>query len=60
MTANAQYLKERFLDRGHLGLSTGRGYYAYLDPANEQPEFLSVPDLATAGATVDRVREVQR
>lgn len=27
--ANAEYLKENFLDKGHLGLKTHKGYYTY-------------------------------
>ncbi|MFJ9714098.1 3-hydroxyacyl-CoA dehydrogenase [Streptomyces sp. NPDC101234] len=46
MNANAEYIKTRFLDRGLLGLQTGRGYYEYPDPAFERPDFLAVPDIA--------------
>jgi 3-hydroxyacyl-CoA dehydrogenase len=44
MSANADYIKERFLDRGELGVVTGSGYYSYPDPAYQQPGFLAVPD----------------
>jgi 3-hydroxybutyryl-CoA dehydrogenase len=29
-----------YIDRGHLGLKTGRGFYTYPNPAYAQPEFL--------------------
>lgn len=38
---NAAYRKQRFLDCGKLGMSTGEGYYSYPDPAFRQPGFLS-------------------
>lgn len=37
---NAAYVKEHFLDAGHLGVKTGKGYYSYPDPAYQQPGFL--------------------
>jgi 3-hydroxybutyryl-CoA dehydrogenase len=46
MAANAAYLKENFLDKGLLGLQTGRGYYTYPNPSYESPDFLEVPDLS--------------
>ncbi|MFD8006526.1 3-hydroxyacyl-CoA dehydrogenase [Streptomyces mirabilis] len=46
MNANADYIKTHFLDRGFLGLQTGRGYYEYPDPAFERPGFLAVPDIS--------------
>lgn len=48
MSANAQYVKESFLDKGLLGLQTGQGYYSYPNPAYESPEFLDVPDVSKA------------
>lgn len=48
MLRNAQYIKERFLDKGMLGLQTGEGYYKYPDPAYQAPEFLDVPDVDQA------------
>lgn len=48
MLANAAYLKENFLDKGHLGLQTGQGYYNYPDPAYMAEGFLDVPDIAQA------------
>ena len=49
MLANAAYLKENFLDKGHLGLQTGRGYYNYPNPAYGVEGFLEVPDVSQAG-----------
>jgi 3-hydroxyacyl-CoA dehydrogenase len=48
MLANAAYLKENFLDKGHLGLQTGQGYYSYPDPAFAADGFLDVPDVSKA------------
>jgi 3-hydroxyacyl-CoA dehydrogenase len=50
MLANASYVKERFLDKGILGLQTGQGYYQYPDPAYQAPDFLDVPDISAAQA----------
>ncbi|RNL62726.1 3-hydroxyacyl-CoA dehydrogenase [Nocardioides marmoriginsengisoli] len=44
MTANAAYIKERFLDKGDLGVPTGKGYYDYPSPAYAEPGFLAIPD----------------
>jgi 3-hydroxybutyryl-CoA dehydrogenase len=38
--ANADFLK-RYVDRGHLGFKTNRGFYTYPDPTYAQPGFLS-------------------
>lgn len=46
MSANAAYVKERFLDKGDLGVPTGRGYYRYPNPAYTDPKFLATPDLS--------------
>jgi 3-hydroxybutyryl-CoA dehydrogenase len=46
MTANANYVKENFLDKGLLGLQTGQGYYSYPDPSYSSPDFLEVPDVS--------------
>jgi 3-hydroxyacyl-CoA dehydrogenase len=46
MLANAAYVKERFLDKGDLGVLTGKGYYDYPAPAYSEPDFLSIPDLS--------------
>jgi len=37
---NAAYLKEHYVDRGKLGVSTGEGFYTYPDPAFRRPGFL--------------------
>ena len=39
LQANAAYLKE-YVDRGWLGVQSGRGFYTYPDPAYAQPGFL--------------------
>ena len=46
MSANADYVREHFLDRGLLGVQTGEGYYTYPDPAYARPGFLDIPDIA--------------
>lgn len=38
--AHADFLKQ-FLDAGHVGVKSGRGFYAYPQPAYEQPGFLA-------------------
>jgi 3-hydroxyacyl-CoA dehydrogenase len=48
MLANADYIKTNFIDKGWLGLQTGRGYYEYPDPAYQRAEFLEVPDVSEA------------
>jgi 3-hydroxybutyryl-CoA dehydrogenase len=35
----AEFL-QTYIDKGHLGLKAGRGFYSYPDPAYAQPEFL--------------------
>jgi len=37
---NADFLKP-YVDRGHLGFKTGRGFYSYPNPAYTDPNFLS-------------------
>jgi 3-hydroxyacyl-CoA dehydrogenase len=37
---SARYLDEQFLQRGHLGVATGQGFYNYPDPAFAHPGFL--------------------
>lgn len=37
--ANADFLKQ-YVDQGHLGVKTGRGFYTYPEPAFLQPGFL--------------------
>lgn len=46
MVANAEYVKEHFVDKGLLGVPTSEGYYTYPDPAYARPEFLDVPDIS--------------
>lgn len=48
MGRNAAYLKERFLDKGLLGLTKGEGYYKYPDPSYQAADFLDVPDISRA------------
>jgi 3-hydroxyacyl-CoA dehydrogenase len=48
MSANADYLKKNFVDKGLLGRQTGKGYYEYPDPAFQRPGFLDVPDISVA------------
>ena len=38
--ANADFLKQ-YVDKGHLGFKTNRGFYSYPDPAYADPKFLS-------------------
>ena len=52
MLSNAAYIKERFLDQGHLGLATGSGYYSYPNPSYEREDFLSVPELEAVPSIV--------
>jgi len=46
MLSNAAYIKERFVDRGLLGLPTGQGYYRYPNPAFQDKDFLAIPDVS--------------
>ena len=39
LRANAAFLKE-YVDRGDLGVKSGRGFYGYPDPAYTQPGFI--------------------
>ena len=55
MSANAAYIKEVFLDKGHLGVQTGRGYYEYPDPAYQRSDFLSVPDITAVPEIVSLI-----
>lgn len=40
MALGAELIKKRFIDKGHLGVSTGRGFYSYPNPAFEHADFL--------------------
>lgn len=48
MSKNAAYIKENFIDKGKLGLTTGAGYYTYPNPAYQAADFLDVPDISRA------------
>jgi len=37
---NADFLKREYLDKGWLGIKSGRGFYTYPDPAFHSPDFL--------------------
>lgn len=43
LRANAAFLKA-FVDRGDLGVKTGRGFYSYPDPAYARPGFIQSPE----------------
>jgi len=55
MSANADYIKENFLEQGLLGMQTGKGYYQYPDPAYQHPGFLDVPDISVVPDIVSLV-----
>ncbi len=40
MRKGAGLLKEQYIDKGKLGISTGEGFYKYPNPAYEDPEFI--------------------
>jgi 3-hydroxybutyryl-CoA dehydrogenase len=42
LRANAAFLKA-YVDRGDLGVKSGRGFYTYPDPAYAQPGFIQTP-----------------
>jgi 3-hydroxybutyryl-CoA dehydrogenase len=37
---SARYIDEEFIQRGHLGVASGKGFYTYPDPAFAQPGFV--------------------
>ncbi len=37
---NAEFLKKEYVDKGWLGVKTGRGFYTYPNPAYRDPDFL--------------------
>ncbi len=39
--AQADYIKENFVDKGWLGIKSGKGFYTYPDPAYLRPDFLT-------------------
>lgn len=43
LRANAAFLKA-YVDRGDVGVKSGRGFYTYPDPAYAQPGFIQTPD----------------
>lgn len=40
MLARADMIKENYIDKGKMGISTGEGFYKYPNPAYEDPDFL--------------------
>jgi 3-hydroxybutyryl-CoA dehydrogenase len=48
MLANAQYIKEHFLDKGLQGMQGGQGYYNYPNPRYQDADFLDIPDISKA------------
>ena len=36
----ARYIEEQFIQQGHLGVTSGQGFYCYPDPAFTQPGFI--------------------
>jgi 3-hydroxybutyryl-CoA dehydrogenase len=40
---SARYLSEHFIEKGHLGVASGQGFYRYPNPAFEQPGFIDGP-----------------
>jgi 3-hydroxyacyl-CoA dehydrogenase len=37
---SARYVDEHFIQKGHLGIASGQGFYRYPNPAFEQPGFI--------------------
>jgi 3-hydroxybutyryl-CoA dehydrogenase len=42
LRANARFLRA-YVDRGDVGVKSGRGFYTYPDPAYSQPGFIQSP-----------------
>jgi 3-hydroxybutyryl-CoA dehydrogenase len=42
MLNSATYIKEYYMDKGKMGVSTGEGFYKYPNPAFEDPDFLKL------------------
>ena len=40
LLARAKMIKENYIDKGKMGVSTGEGFYKYPNPSYEDPEFL--------------------
>jgi 3-hydroxybutyryl-CoA dehydrogenase len=38
--ATVKYMKENFIDKGHLGRKTGKGFYNYPHPEYKHPDFM--------------------
>lgn len=38
----ALWIKENFIDKGKMGMSTGEGFYTYPNPSFEAPDFLKI------------------
>ena len=36
----AEFIKEHYIDKGHMGVATGKGFYTYPNPAYQNPDFL--------------------
>jgi 3-hydroxyacyl-CoA dehydrogenase len=37
---SANYLDEHFIQKGHLGVASGQGFYHYPNPVYDQPGFI--------------------
>ncbi len=59
MLANAEYIKQNFIDAGKKGIQNGQGYYQYPNPSYQRADFLDVPDIKDA-ATFAKLAFTQR